>query len=134
MKKSQNFRYYYLPLILYAVVIYGFSCLHKVPLPHLDKLSTDKIYHAIEFSILGYLLMRVMNFKLSGKSVWIMVVITTIIGALYGISDEIHQYYVPGRYFSYWDMAADTVGSLLGCWLYLKFRHKTEKLFKFLNR
>ncbi|MBT8489380.1 MAG: VanZ family protein [Gemmatimonadetes bacterium] len=35
-------------------------------------------------------------------------------GALYGLSDEIHQMYVPGRSPDPADLAADVVGLLLG--------------------
>ena len=133
MKKSQIFRLYYLPVIVYAAVIFIFSCFHTVPLPTIDKLSTDKIYHAIEYSIFGYLIIRLVNFKLRGNKIWLVIVISILFGALYGISDEIHQYYVPGRYFSYWDMAADAAGCFIGCWIFRKYGHKTEKLFSFLT-
>jgi VanZ family protein len=33
---------------------------------------------------------------------------------LYGITDEIHQYYVPGRVASIGDIAADCIGAFLG--------------------
>ena len=133
MVKSHNFRYYYLPLIVYAIAIYVFSCMHKVPLPQIDRLSTDKIYHVIEYSMLGYLLMRVFDFKMAGRKTWLLVLSSSLLGALYGVSDEIHQYFVPGRYFSYWDMAADGVGTVLGCWIYVKYNRKMERLFGFLK-
>lgn len=33
---------------------------------------------------------------------------------LYAVSDEIHQYYVPGRAFQFYDIVIDSLGSLLG--------------------
>lgn len=42
---------------------------------------------------------------------------------LYGISDEFHQSFVPGRFVSVLDVVADTVGPLLVCglwWLKIK--------------
>ena len=33
-----------------------------------------------------------------------------IIGTLYGVSDEFHQSFVPGRTASIWDLAADSIG------------------------
>jgi VanZ family protein len=43
----------------------------------------------------------------------------TIIGVLYGISDEIHQLFVPGRYFSLQDILINSIGVILASTLYL---------------
>ena len=42
------------------------------------------------------------------------VLIVTAFGCLYGITDELHQLFVPGREASVIDVAVDTLGSLLG--------------------
>jgi len=39
---------------------------------------------------------------------------------LYGISDEIHQYFVPFRYSSVMDVVADGLGASLGISIYIK--------------
>lgn len=111
----------YLPTVLYMAAIFTFSCMSRIDLPFLDRLSADKIYHVIEYSVLGYLVIRALEqgFRMQGTR---MIVLAIIIGALYGWSDEIHQYFVPGRYYSYWDIAADSTGSALGVWIYLKLR------------
>ena len=36
------------------------------------------------------------------------------LGSLYGLIDEVHQYFVPGRACDFWDWVADTLGALLG--------------------
>jgi VanZ family protein len=46
-----------------------------------------------------------------------------MIGALYGISDEIHQYFVPGRVMDWTDAVADTCGIALGSWF---FHHRRK--------
>lgn len=101
--------------------IFAFSCLSIIELPFLDRLSADKIYHVIEYTVLGYLIVRAFEqgFRMHGR--W-MIILAVLISALYGWSDEIHQYFVPGRYYSYWDIGADSVGSALGVWIYLKLR------------
>jgi DNA polymerase-1 len=39
-------------------------------------------------------------------------------GIIYGLSDEFHQYFVPGRYASGLDLFLDTIGSIFGSVLY----------------
>ena len=50
--------------------------------------------------------------------------IAIIITVLYGISDEIHQIFVPGRHFAILDILTDSAGILFASLLYslLKFR------------
>lgn len=43
--------------------------------------------------------------------------IPLLIGFLYAVSDEIHQYFVPGRAMQARDVLIDTVGVLLGIWI-----------------
>jgi VanZ family protein len=108
-------------------VMYIFSSFHVVPLPQIDRLSTDKIYHTVEYTILGYLFMRAFvlsDFKLPCGLTVIMVY---LFGTLFGITDEIHQIFVPGRFYSYWDMAADSFGILIGLLIYLKWGAKVDK-------
>jgi VanZ family protein len=40
--------------------------------------------------------------------------ILVLVGVLYGVSDEWHQSFVPGRDPSFGDLAADTLGTLVG--------------------
>ncbi|MBU4129066.1 VanZ family protein, partial [bacterium] len=40
---------------------------------------------------------------------------------LYALSDEIHQFFVPGREFDLWDLVADSLGIVFVA-LYLKRR------------
>jgi VanZ family protein len=50
-----------------------------------------------------------------------------LISAAFGLSDELHQHFVPGRDASALDLAADTVGSLAGvlAWTFLVHRKAT---------
>jgi hypothetical protein len=42
------------------------------------------------------------------------------VGMLYGVSDEIHQRFVPMRMYDYGDMTADALGAAFGIWLFGK--------------
>jgi VanZ family protein len=48
--------------------------------------------------------------------------ITFIFGSIYGISDELHQYFVPGRSVEFLDWVADTLGSTSGAILSMFYR------------
>jgi VanZ family protein len=43
-----------------------------------------------------------------------------LVGVLYGVTDEFHQAFVPGRSVSVFDWIADVVGVLMGYTIFLK--------------
>lgn len=52
---------------------------------------------------------------------------TVIICFLYALSDEIHQYFVPGRACRVFDVIVDTAGSVFFCLLYLGYNKVFRK-------
>lgn len=67
------------------------------------------------FGVLGFLFMGSMKTTTSGYrigQVWLVVVLVV----LYGLLDEFHQYFVPGRTVDIYDALADAAGALLGAW------------------
>jgi VanZ family protein len=79
----------------------------------------DKIAHIIAYGILaGTFLYGLQSFTHhSGRGNTSIIVVVFCL--LFGISDEYHQSFIPGRQVSVWDVAADVVGALLvvGWWL-----------------
>jgi VanZ family protein len=76
--------------------------------------APDYVAHGVGYAGLGVLLMRALaGGRLSAMS-WKGVLLATLLGGLYGVSDEFHQSFVPGRYPSISDVIADTAGSLVG--------------------
>jgi VanZ family protein len=76
----------------------------------------DKVFHAIVFGVLGFLVLGAMHTGANGYSptqVWTAVVLT----AIYGMLDEFHQRFVPGRTADTWDVVADTSGAMLGIYV-----------------
>jgi len=47
--------------------------------------------------------------------------LVVILATLYGISDEVHQAFVPGRNASPWDVVADGLGGVMGALIYTRF-------------
>jgi VanZ family protein len=93
-----------------AVAIFILSSIPGDRLPGIEFNLADKIAHFIIFGVLGFLLAR----SLSVSSIDLLresyVLWSTLIGIIYGLFDELHQYFIPGRYTSLSDWIADGVG------------------------
>jgi len=72
----------------------------------------DKLFHAVAYGILGFLLLGSRIPSAQGFTNT-QVRSSIIIASLYGISDEFHQYFVPGRSSDVWDWVADTLGAVI---------------------
>jgi len=102
------------PPIIYMGVIFALSSMPK-PIPALVRLlPSDKVGHFIEYSLLGLLLGR----ALGTRTVAGQVAGTLGLGGLYGLSDEWHQSFVPGRTADVIDWCVDLLGLLLGMLLW----------------
>ena len=69
----------------------------------------DKILHALTYGFLAVAFLYAMlinGFKAPYQA-------SFIASSLYGLSDEIHQLFIPSRYFDLMDWGADMVGSAL---------------------
>ena len=100
----KKFVYYWLPVILYLSVIFYFSSLSRIEV--VETIPTfvlkDKLLHMIEYSILAILLYRALNQyqRLQPVALFLAIIFST----LYGLTDELHQLLVPGRFFSIQDL------------------------------
>lgn len=109
---------YIILTLCYASLIFIIS---SFPLPvSVERGGADKTLHVIEYSILGFLTLSC--FK--NRNLFPILLFAFLISSLYGISDEVHQYFVPGREFSIYDIAANSVGSLFGVLINFKFYRK----------
>ncbi|TNF52548.1 teicoplanin resistance protein VanZ [bacterium] len=94
----------------YMVIIYYFSSLSGHLLPFSIR-DFDKALHFCVYSVLAFLFY--LSFRKSGLKRHIFL-LSLLITAMYGVIDEIHQLYVPGRVFSFGDVAADIIGGFSG--------------------
>ncbi|HWV39276.1 MAG TPA: VanZ family protein [Vulgatibacter sp.] len=115
------------PVVLYAAAIVVLSSRPELPEPGflalLMKLFArsplagwfgfDKVSHFLEYALFGLLVARAMRI-LSGAGAGRVILATTLVGMAFGASDELHQFFVPGRDASLFDLLADTFGSLAG--------------------
>ncbi len=103
------FAWYWVPVLLYLLVIFAGSSVSGPP--QIPGGLSDKTAHFLEYAGLGFLLAR----AIAGRR-WLAiplryVVVAAIVAAAYGVSDEVHQLFVPGREFDPHDMAADAFGA-----------------------
>ncbi|MFC1981432.1 VanZ family protein [Chloroflexota bacterium] len=111
MRKFVAYFPYWVPVVLWMGVIFFLSTLPDSDTPG-RFLVSDKVLHAAEYFILAFLIF----FSLQ-RTTWLRfypsfwVTLAWII--LYGLSDELHQSYVPTRNCDFTDLVADMCGMLL---------------------
>lgn len=99
-------------MVVYCIIIFLLSSMPNVP--GLPGGISDKAGHAMLYGGLGFLVARAVAG--TGSRWWPLLVV--VFAALYGLSDEVHQLFVPGRQFELADLAADAAGAAIGAALY----------------
>jgi VanZ family protein len=107
---------YWAPVLVYAAAIFYFSSLSKPDeeLPAFMRDLSDKLLHVVEYGILGGLWYRAFRWASGPRIATSAVLLAVMAGSIYGMTDEVHQAFVPMRETSVLDWIADTVGSLIG--------------------
>lgn len=107
------------------------SSLTKIDFPQPEVPFWDKWIHFVEYAVLGFFLMRNLTTETVQKLKENAFLITFLFGTFYGASDEIHQYFVPGRQSDFMDFVADTFGILLGIGVWKGFVKMKNSFSKF---
>ena len=94
----------------YMAFIFFLSSRHLRMPAHLPE-GLDKLVHALIYMPLGFLFF--VSLKRSGFNKYIFL-ISFLLAGIYGITDELHQSFVPGRNASAADAFADFFGAILG--------------------
>jgi len=122
----------WLPLLLWAAFIFATSAnpqpyqllpanwMQPINPANHTSLSWDEVLgrfsHAGEYAVLGLMAARAIAWKSRAKP--IQLAMAWAGSTLYGLSDEIHQMYVPGRTFQLGDLVLDMIGAFLGIFLF----------------
>lgn len=115
-----------LPPLVYCGVIFLLSAMESPQIPGPDLPHRDKVLHALLYAPLGALFNRMFHELQWPQATAVRVVISILLTVLYGVGDEIHQAFVPGRTPSPADAAADFTGALIGTLAYQALRKKTD--------
>jgi VanZ family protein len=126
--KLKRFTITWLPLVAYCLLIYIQSS-HPSPesLPSFE--FSDKLLHFAAYAVMGVLFYRAYQTLSFKKNIQLLVLLSVISASLYGISDEIHQSFVPYRDGSILDVIADVLGALCGVCVYHRWiRYRGQKV------
>ena len=96
------------PVVLYMAFIFGLSSIHNPPKP--PGGVTDKDLHIALYTGLGTLIVRALAGGWRRRVTLRMAALAVLITVLYGVSDEMHQYFVVGRTADVYDVLADLIG------------------------
>jgi VanZ family protein len=99
----------WLPVALDAALIFYVSSIPRLPSP--PGPFSDKHFHFGSYALLATLLVRALA---SGRlrNINVRVAIgAVLLATFYGMTDEFHQMYVPGRTAALDDLAADALGA-----------------------
>ena len=108
---------YWLPVVGYAALIFYLSSLlhpeERLPNFLFEKLS-DKFLHVVEYAVLGMLCYRAFRWSAGPIGAQQAMLLAIVAGSFYGMTDEVHQAFVPLRESSWTDWLADMVGVAVG--------------------
>jgi len=117
--------WYWVPVALYAGVIFFLSD-QSHPEEHLPsfllKGVSDKVLHAVEYGILALFCYRAFRWAAGPAVAQQAVVLAIVTASVYGITDEVHQFFVPFRESDWQDWLADTIGAVIGAvsWRFIR--------------
>jgi len=115
--KLKRFLLYWLPLILYCLLIYiqsAYPSPEQIP----SFPFVDKVLHFAAYGIMGILFYRAYQTLRIKDNIQMLMLLSVVSASLYGISDEIHQSFVPFREAAVADAIADIIGAFSGVCLY----------------
>jgi len=102
-----------LPALLIAGVIWFLSSQSTLPQPK-GIFGWDKLQHLAAFAVLAVAVGLWVSPSFWKRRSVLSLLLIAVVGSAYGAVDEIHQYFVPGRFSNFWDWLADTLGAFLG--------------------
>ena len=120
-----KFLRFWFPVLFYSGIIFYVSSWPNLQAP-LGEFDFDKIFHLLEYIPYGFLVARALTAgKLPQNRLFLWNVV--LLSLLYALSDEFHQSFVIGRESSLIDVWADTLGGMLGGWVYMEFEKRKSK-------
>ncbi len=101
---------YFLPALAVALGIFLASHQSNIKLPDIGISLEDKVLHMLAYLVFGVTLMVAVRRNFPDFKIIKVIIIVFACGALYALSDEFHQYFIPGRTADVFDWLADCAG------------------------
>ncbi len=108
------------PLVAWMLVIFAASSRPRVPF---QEDVPDWISHPVVYLVLAVLAARA--FAKASHLEWGVAASVLVFCVAYGISDEWHQSFVPGRHADPWDVVKAGIGALAGLAAYQAWTRRT---------
>ena len=125
--KTKYFFIYWFPIIIYCLLIYLQSS-RPAPENVSEIPNIDKILHVIAYGLLGALFLRAFRTLNIRRKPILILILSMTLSTLYGISDEFHQAFVPGRCGNARGFLFDFIGiATMATWLSIRNIHKFRK-------
>jgi VanZ family protein len=104
---------YALLTVLYCAGIFGLSSSSNPIHVESHFPGQDKVAHAVLYG--GLATVVSVGIRRSGRNArpWTQFIAPLVFASMYGITDEMHQIYVPGRTPDTWDVLADVLGACI---------------------
>jgi VanZ family protein len=104
---------YWGPVALYAGFIFYLSSQSSFPdtLPTFVEKLGDKAHHMMAYGIFGLLWYRAFRWSAGPWAASRAVILAIVAATVYGVTDELHQWFVPLRESDPWDLMADMAGA-----------------------
>lgn len=128
LAKINQLIFYRLPVLVYCIAIFmqsSFPATKSIP----PFPMADKVLHLVGYALLGGLFLRALRTFSIRDNKMLIIFLSMILSSLYGISDEIHQSFVPERSADIYDALADTVGSIFGVLIYDRMTKISDSFF-----
>lgn len=106
----------WLPAVLWAAVLFLLSAIPGQGIPTVHVPGFDKVVHAAVYAVAGALIFRALR-RTTSLGHARAVIFAAVIATAYGVTDEIHQSFVPFREPDVRDGLADAAGGLLGAFI-----------------
>jgi VanZ family protein len=112
------------PLVVYWIVLLAATSIPAASMPSIGV--ADKLNHFLAYFVLSVLLFLTLLFQEKfDLSLSRIAIYTFLISTVYGVLDEVHQMFIPGRSAEFLDWVADSIGGGLGVLLMMYLVRKT---------
>lgn len=117
-------------LLAWMTVIFSFSMLSgklTAGPPPLWYFIERKGAHVVEYAVLMVLSFQYFRLAFSRESFRWVLVLSAVFSLMYGVTDELHQFFVPLRGARMWDVGIDGIGILLAGILIALFQRNKNR-------